>query len=244
MRKKYSHDEIYRRMKNLSNIELIGQYTKSNQKHKMKCHCGKIFISIPSAVLCGHTSSCGCTKYDSKNRLGKDKAGQQYGTLKVLYRSSEYKSKWVCQCKCGKVLTVTLSARRKSCGCLAYKGCKELSATFWGSIRNGAKSRNLIFSVTIQEAWDLFLKQNRKCALSGIVLTLEQRTNKLNQQTASFDRIDSKKGYITGNVQWVHKDINRMKMDLQEDKFINLCNQISQYQKTKSLSMDSKNDSA
>ena len=47
--------------------------------------------------------------------------------------------------------------------------------------------------------------------------------------TASLDRIDSKKGYIEGNIQWVHKDINRMKWAFNEDYFIKLCNNIYQY---------------
>jgi hypothetical protein len=41
--------------------------------------------------------------------------------------------------------------------------------------------------------------------------------------TASVDRIDSSKDYVEGNVQWLHKDINRMKWDLDTDKFIELC---------------------
>ena len=42
-------------------------------------------------------------------------------------------------------------------------------------------------------------------------------------RTASLDRIDSNKGYTIDNVQWVHKDINKMKMDLEEDVFIDNC---------------------
>ena len=45
--------------------------------------------------------------------------------------------------------------------------------------------------------------------------------------TASLDRIDSSKGYIEGNVQWVHKSVNIMKCDFSSDIFIGICNQIS-----------------
>jgi hypothetical protein len=35
--------------------------------------------------------------------------------------------------------------------------------------------------------------------------------------------IDSSKGYIEGNIQWVHKDINNMKWDFTQEEFINYC---------------------
>lgn len=41
--------------------------------------------------------------------------------------------------------------------------------------------------------------------------------------TASLDRIDSSKGYVEGNVHWVHKDINIMKWDFPLETFIKMC---------------------
>ena len=37
--------------------------------------------------------------------------------------------------------------------------------------------------------------------------------------TASLDRIDSTKGYVRGNIQWVHKDINWFKRDYPKISF-------------------------
>lgn len=34
------------------------------------------------------------------------------------------------------------------------------------------------------------------------------------------------KGYVDGNVQWVHKDVNFMKSDLEQSRFIDLCAKI------------------
>jgi len=45
----------------------------------------------------------------------------------------------------------------------------------------------------------------------------------MKQQTASLDRIDSSKGYIEGNVQWVHRKINMMKQSYTQEEFIELC---------------------
>lgn len=53
------------------------------------------------------------------------------------------------------------------------------------------------------------------------------------QQTASLDRIDSSKGYVLGNIQWVHKDINKMKLDYDQDYFIDICRRIAEYNSLK-----------
>jgi hypothetical protein len=49
------------------------------------------------------------------------------------------------------------------------------------------------------------------------------------KQTASLDRIDSTKGYIKGNIQWVHKDVNKMKWNWNQSNFINWCKLITNY---------------
>jgi hypothetical protein len=46
--------------------------------------------------------------------------------------------------------------------------------------------------------------------------------------TASLDRIDSKLGYNINNIQWVHKDVNTIKWDLSHDKFIEICQIITE----------------
>ena len=65
------------------------------------------------------------------------------------------------------------------------------------------------------------LKQNKKCALSGIDLIFEANHGKI-EGNISLDRIDSQKGYTINNVQWVHKDINFMKQDFAENYFLDM----------------------
>lgn len=48
--------------------------------------------------------------------------------------------------------------------------------------------------------------------------------------TASLDRIDSNKGYNKENIQWVHKYINKMKMDFNQDYYIEMCRKVSNYE--------------
>jgi hypothetical protein len=71
----------------------------------------------------------------------------------------------------------------------------------------------------------------KKCALSGLELTFESDSKKSIDRNASLDRIDSKKGYIKGNVQWVDKRLNVMKMDLSLDFFLNACKMVTEYRK-------------
>jgi len=48
--------------------------------------------------------------------------------------------------------------------------------------------------------------------------------------TASVDRIDSSIGYVMGNIQWVHKDINKMKSDFSQELFIAWCGLVASHQ--------------
>ena len=122
------------------------------------------------------------------------------------------------------------SLRRK----YKWKGYQEIAGTRWSSYQKGAKARGFIFDITIEYAWDLFLKQERKCAISGMSIDFDLSLDNLRKYghqggLASLDRIDSKQGYIEGNVQWVHKLVNRMKMDLDEVEFFSIVRQINKY---------------
>lgn len=95
--------------------------------------------------------------------------------------------------------------------------------SFWLSLNNGAKTRNLLVEITIDDVWNLYIKQNKKCALTGWDINF---SNKKGETTASVDRIDSSKGYVKDNVQLVHKDINRFKMAFSEKDFYNMCKSV------------------
>jgi hypothetical protein len=98
-----------------------------------------------------------------------------------------------------------------------------ISGSFFNAIVNGARQRNLEIMITIDYIWNLFEEQGGKCALSGLELRFNLPGENRNTRTASLDRIDSSKGYIEGNVQWVHRQINKMKMDLDESEFVDFC---------------------
>ena len=172
--------------------------------------------------------------------------GNKFGKLLAIEEVEERKSggiRYKCLCDCGNTHEVFATHLRRGlithCGCSRVKGAKhhqwsgvgEISGEFWWShvVRNanGSKLNNRErkpkeLTLTIQEAWNLFLNQNRKCALSGIELTFPSKW-KDKSWTASLDRIDSSKGYVLGNVQWVHKDVNIMKNKFNQDYFTETC---------------------
>jgi hypothetical protein len=90
----------------------------------------------------------------------------------------------------------------------------------------GAERRSLVFNITIEQAWDIYLKQNKRCALSGTLIVFS-KPDEGRIQTASLDRIDSSKGYILENVQWVHKVLNKMKGKLSDNQFKFWCNLVT-----------------
>lgn len=108
----------------------------------------------------------------------------------------------------------------------AYKGYHDISGSFWTRIKRSAKERAREFNITIEYAWNLYETQHRKCRLSCLPIVFSSLCQS-SDGTASLDRIDSSKGYIEGNVQWVHKDINMMKQDHTDSDFIVLCKAVA-----------------
>ena len=58
-----------------------------------------------------------------------------------------------------------------------------------------------------------------KCSYTGLPLKFNSKTT-MSDGTASIDRIDSSKDYTIDNIQWVHKKVNTIKMNLSENDFL------------------------
>jgi hypothetical protein len=91
-------------------------------------------------------------------------------------------------------------------------------AWFNGKLRR-AKQRDYEFTITIDYIWDIYIAQDKVCALSGVPIAFND--------TASLDRIDNAVGYVRENIQIVHKDINYMKYIYSQDYFIKMCNLVA-----------------
>ena len=102
-----------------------------------------------------------------------------------------------------------------------YKGYGDLSSKHWSRIKYRAFRDKREFDISIEYAWDLFISQNKKCALSGLDIVLSP--SEKFETTASLDRMDSSLGYIYGNIQWLHKSVNNLKGIMSNRDCISLC---------------------
>ena len=109
----------------------------------------------------------------------------------------------------------------------AWRGYGDISMTYWKNLKHGAKLREIEFGISIQDAWEIYIKQNKKCALSGREIGFEASKS----NSASLDRINSSKPYDITNVQWVHRDINFAKQSLSNEEFIILCQEVANHNK-------------
>jgi hypothetical protein len=92
---------------------------------------------------------------------------------------------------------------------------KEPIKFIFQDARQHAKAKNREFTITLDDLFTVLIAQDNKCSLTGISFSSDNKP--------SLDRIDSSKGYTKDNIQFVLKDINVMKSNLKESKFIELC---------------------
>lgn len=214
----------------LVSVSAVG--SRGGKTWKVRCDCGRERL-VREKLLRGDSpnlTSCGCRKSSPIYQ------GDRFGLLVAVEKSVRSTPKnpvWVCRCDCGTTDYLAYSGnlragRTTSCGCShlfpkgsshsQWGGFGEISGTYFDSIRSRGKD----FDLTIEYIWDLFLYQNRRCALTNEVLTLSPAYESF-KQTASLDRIDSDLGYTPSNVQWVHKDVNRMKNAFSQSRFVEVC---------------------
>lgn len=202
-------------------------------KWKCLCDCGNHAVKTTNKLMSGLATKC----RDCENRVvDMDLTNKRFGKLEVIefVECKQYKNFWKCKCDCGNTVITDsyhILYRNKGCGCTLWQGYGEISRVFYTSKKGDAKERGIEFNVDIEYLWNLFINQNRRCALSGVELYFKNYGYKKynEEQTASIDRIDSQIGYIEGNVQWVHKQINFMKQVLSQQEFVKWCNLVANH---------------
>lgn len=124
---------------------------------------------------------------------------------------------------------LALSSRKLEAG----QQTANIPIGYFNALVTGAVQRDLEFLVSIEYLQTLLESQEFRCALSGVPISIGPAVG--SAKTASVDRIDSSKGYIVGNVQWVHKNINNSKWHFNQDSFLRMCAVITEYQREKAI---------
>ncbi len=188
----------------------------------------------------------------------RDITGQRFGNLEVLRMEQETNRKdgmffAICKCHvCGRTdykvapywVKGKYGSHTKSCGCdktyfkritgrnsSKFQGYEEINSFYLSNARRRALKTNKEYNLNGKFLWGLYLKQNKRCALSGVEIFFPKTNNRRTEGTASLDRIDSLKGYTKDNVQWVHKHMNNIKMEFSQQEFFDWCKKVVQHNK-------------
>lgn len=171
-------------------------------------------------------------------RVTEDLVGRRFGKWTVAERVRK-KSKrgtfWRCVCDCGweNVIANHTLMRGKSNSC---RRCSNViihgafTGSHWCRVVSNAKSRGLEVTITPEYANELYESQGRRCALTGVPICFSRDGGARRVgvgTTASLDRIDSRYGYVPGNVRWVHRSVNIMRLDFSDVEFVYWCRRVS-----------------
>lgn len=158
------------------------------------------------------------------------------------WNSIEQLGQMQCKC-CNEIKSLNLFSPLKS-RVLSYKRwsstCKECIRNYqntWYEARNINLSQKIAiilkrtktkykklgkqFDLTKKFILDLYEKQQGKCFYTGLDLLVS--SDESNYHCLSIDRIDSSKGYTQDNVVLCCWIINRIKINLSVDEFVNYC---------------------
>lgn len=127
---------------------------------------------------------------------------------------------------CDNIIVVTKKDlelnNKKFCSkiCLNENKCKSDYYIYLCEVKKRAKKKKIDFDLSEEFIKELLeIKQNNKCSVTNCDIKIKKRNvNSLLYETASLDRIDSSKGYLKDNVQWVMLGINYMKLDFSIDE--------------------------
>lgn len=193
--------------------------------YKCECKCGFIHEISHSNLMANKYNCIGC-KY--KNMV--------YGNITVLNLVSTNPVEFSASCICGNKFINKLDKIKcmGDCGCLYKKELNDkrnekrskypIDPSYLNRLYHCAKRRGYEFSVSYNELYELFLKQNNRCAISGMNITLSY-----DNMTSSVDRINSSYGYYIDNLQWVHKDVNFIKMEYSNQYVIDSASEIANF---------------
>jgi len=221
----FTDDVYYRYMKRInligrtfSRLTVIKQSGKASDGAIMwlcKCTCGKIKSIQGKALKNGSTKSCGCLHSE-------------------IAKTNRFKKRTIVCCVCNGSFESKVGPKIKTCSpeCRRLRRLeyihvlsrKDFEHVIKGLIKNSndrARRHKLLHNITYEYLWNLFNKQDKKCAVTNqsFEISTGKGLKERSPWSVSIDRIDNSKGYIKGNVQlvtimynlckntWTHQDV-------------------------------------
>ena len=199
-----------------------------------QCKCGVINEINASALRNGKSSSC--KSCSARKRTTKLEIGSKYKHWTVI-SGPEYKDSFAyykVKCDCGtevyklpsEILNKNKHFQCEKCAqreralqtTLTNGRVGDLTLTEHTRLRRSAEKRGYDFKVSIEYLWNLFQEQKQICAITGdYIPSIEE---------ASLDRIDSSKGYVEGNIQWVTCQANLSKHVMTMEQLYEFCRKV------------------
>ena len=193
-------------------------------KWRASCVCGRenAYANKSSALKMLRRGSCRHCKKDYRNVEGDV----------PIYKNAD--NKWCSTCSgCGLEQAYTRKdhAKQSELADWQCKSCVAKSKGFsrnmpvgdgrrlYNKFRKSANNRRIL--------WALNYDQFMACYTGYCELSEQELSMKIGNTTASLDRIDSSRGYEPENVQWVSCEVNMMKRNLPQEKFLAICNAVS-----------------
>lgn len=173
--------------------------------------------------------------------------GQKFGRLTVLNFShiKFRKTYYICQCDCGNINTVESGALKsgntKSCGCyhkeivsnkIAYNRLDYGIAAFnglYGSYKQGAKVRNLEFTLTKEEFFKLTQENCYYCGIEPLQIHKATKHSNGIFKYNGIDRINNIIGYTKENSVSCCKYCNVAKGQRSKKEFLDWINRVYKY---------------
>lgn len=210
------------------------QKTTTETTWNCQCICGTFAVYRGSTLTNGGYQRCRNCWIHSIREDPKDLIGKTFGLFAVEdYLGREHSQAkqhmWLCKCECGKYSRVRQSRllNGEATGC---KGCSRATHPhdkrgtneyfLFVDAKSRAKKYNMEFTISLEDivipdlcpALGIPLERKIKRPI-GITKEEKQQGIKyrLNDNSASLDRIDSTKDYIKGNVWVVSARANRIK---------------------------------
>lgn len=214
-------------------IGMLSVLGTAADKYVCRCDCGNMVQRTRKSLLNNPSANknCGCVT-TLRGLAAAIRVGDVVGRWAVIGGESRF---WIVKASCcGDVRKLRGRTQMLATRCACSRRSKKrraldesgrcVPAWYWRNV--GSRGTRHMVKLTYEQANRTWEESGGVCALSGLPISFSDRT-------ASLDRINSKMGYEPGNVQWVHKYVNKMKLDHSEATFVELCRAVVRHYDSK-----------